>query len=169
MPDISLAVFQKRNDDRRDPLLGFKWVCLALPFGLDVTYVEEVDLGFPKIGQRQGLFGAGTFSYYPAFEEMSAFNITFYEDSKMTTSKWLDAWMRRIRNKDNGTYYLPYEYKRDMLFALMDTSGAIVAEVKMINTWPTERSSWPLAYTNNDRIRVQQNFSVDRQEIVYKK
>lgn len=165
MPDVSLDILQRRKDAALDPLLDFKWVCTSLPLGLDPTYVEEIDLPFQQISPKEGLFGAGQYTYHPAFQDISAFDITFYEDSKLSTTSWLLKWFERIRRPSDGAYYLPTNYKFDIQLVLMDTTGATVCEVKLINVWPTARGNWPLSYSGNDRLRVQQNFSVDRSEI----
>lgn len=164
MPDVSLGVFERRKTAKLDPLLAFKWVCVQLPFGHDVTYCEEFGMTFPEVSPKEGLFGAGTYTYYPAFEDISAFDCTFYEDSELNTTKWINDWMLKIRNPDNGAYYLPTNYKFDLVFHLMDTTGKAIGECKMINCWPTGRGNWDLNYTSDDRLRVQQNFSVDSQE-----
>lgn len=168
MVDVSFGVFERRKEAKLDPLLSFKWACLSLPLGLDPTYVEEVDLTFPQIQAKEGLFGAGTYTYYPAFEDISAFDITFYEDSKLTTSKWLKQWFDRIRRPRDGAYYLPTHYKFDIKLALLDTSNSLLAEVTMVSVWPTGRGNWPLEYKSGDRLTIQQNFSVDAQSIDYK-
>lgn len=161
MADMSWDVFAQRQDKKLDPLLEWKWVCTELPLGHDPTYVEEVDLPFPEIQQKEGLFGAGTYTYYPAFEDVSAFDITFYEDSQVNTSKWLKKWFERIRRPSDGAYYLPTNYKFNIKLELKDTSGKTVMYVTLINCWPTSRGNWSLNYTSNERIKVQQNFSID--------
>ena len=163
--NTSIEILRDRQSAGLDPLLGFKWACTALPGGLPVDYVEQVDLPFPEIQAKDGLFGAGTFTYYPAFEDISAFDITFYEDSKMSTTKWLKLWFERIRRPKDGAYYLPTYYKHDLKFALADTEGNIIAEAIMLNCWPTGRGNWDLNYSSDDRLTVQQNFSVDGQEL----
>lgn len=167
MPDTSLGILESRKDSRLDPLLDFKWACTSLPLGHDVSYVEEVELPFPQLSPKEGLFGAGQYTYYPAFQDINAFDITFYEDSKLNTSQWLQKWFERIRRPSDGAYYLPTNYKFDIVVALMDTTGRTVGEAKMINCWPTSRGTWPLAYSGNDRLKVQQNFSVDNMEFKF--
>lgn len=165
MADTSFSILEERKEASLDPLLAFKWVCSVLPGGLPPDYAEQIDLPFPKIQPKDGLFGAGTYTYYPAFEVISDFNITFYEDSKMSTTKWLQLWFQRIRRPTDGAYYLPTSYKQDMQFLMMDTTGTVIAEITMLNAWPTGRSPWDLNYSTDDRIKVQQNFSCDGQDL----
>lgn len=161
MADVSWDVFGKRQSKNLDPLLDFKWACVSLPLGHDVSYVEEVDLPWPEISPKDGLFGAGTYTYYPSFEDINAFDITFYEDSKLNTTKWLMEWFERIREPKTGAYYLPRNYKFDIVVELMDTTGKTIGVATLQNVWPTSKGNWPLTYTGGERIRVQQNFSID--------
>ena len=165
--DVSIQVLQRRMDAALDPLLSFKWVCTELPYGMDPTYVEEVSMPFLTIQPKEGLFGAGTYSYYPGFEDISAFDVTFYEDSVMTTTKWLKEWKERIRRPSDGCYYLPGYYKQNIVVKMMDTTGKVIATVTLKNCWPTGRSNWDLNYTSDGRLTVQQNFSVDDQEVEF--
>ena len=166
MADTRFAILEARKEASLDPLLAFKWACVALPGDFAVDYVESVDLPFPEIQPKDGLFGAGTYTYYPAFEDISAFDITFYEDSKLSTTKWLKKWFDRIREPNTGAYYLPTHYKQDIVFELMNTRGVTVALVKMGNVWPTGKGNWDLSYTNDDRLTIQQNFSCDYQDFI---
>lgn len=167
MTDVSLSVFQRRIAKRLDPLFDFKWVCKSLPFGHDYSYVEEVGIPFPTINQKEGLFGAGTYTYYPGFEQTNAFDMTLYEDSVLSTTKWLEEWKNKVRNPSSGGYYLPRNFKRNIPVELMNTEGTVVCEITLINCWPIGRAAWDLNYTNNNRLRVQQNFSIDRLEIAF--
>jgi len=162
--NTNLSILQARMDASLDPLLDFRWVCTKLPLGHDVTYVEEVDLPFPELSPKEGLFGAGTYTYYPAFEDMSAFDITFYEDSKLNTSKWLSEWTGKIRRRSDGAYFLPDNYKFDITVDLLDTTGAVVGTAVLKGVWPTSRGNWALTYSGGDRLKVQQNFSCDDME-----
>lgn len=165
MADMSWDVFGRRQAKKLDPLLDFKWACVSLPLGHDPSYVEEVDLPWPSISQKEGLFGAGRYTYDPAFEDISAFDITFYEDSQLTTTKWLRKWFEKIRRPSDGGFYLPGNYKFDIQVELVDTTGATIGTAKLINVWPTSQGNWPLSYSGGDRIKVQQNFSIDNMSI----
>lgn len=160
--DVSFDTFLENRKGDKEPLLSFKWVCTELPFGHNRLYVESVDLPFPNINIKQGLFGAGTFTYYPGFEEISAFDMQFYEDSRIRTLKWLKDWKERIRDPRNGAFYLPPNYKYDIKFRLMDTTGQEIAEAICKNCWPTTKGNWSLNYTGGgEALKVHQNFATD--------
>lgn len=162
MPDTSFDVFERRKSASLDPVLTFKWACESLPFGHDPTYVEEVNVPHPSLNAKSPLFGAGTYTYVPGFREIGTVNLSLYEDSKMTTTKWLKEWQSRIYRESDGAYFLPTNYKRDMFFSIMDVTGKVIAVVEMINAWPTTMSEWPLSYSNADRLVIRQDFAVDR-------
>lgn len=162
MPSIGFDVLQRRKDAKLDPMLNFKWICESLPFEHDPTYVESIGLPFPEIQQKEGLFGAGTYTYYPGFETISAFDVTFYEDSELNTALWLNAWRERIRRPEDGAYYLPPNYKRDIDLLLLNTENKTIGRAKLVNVWPTTISQWELSYDSGERIQTQANFSCDR-------
>lgn len=165
MPDTSIDRFLSNREGSQEPLLTFKWVTTTLPYGLSTTYVEKVDLPFIKLDVKSGLFGAATYSYYPGFSDIDAFDITFYEDSACSTVKWLQYWYGRIKNFETGTYYLPTNYKENIKVQLLDTTNAPVLEVELVNIWPTTTSNWSLAYDDDGRLTVTQNFSIDDQKL----
>jgi len=152
-----------------DPLLSFKWVVLALPsFGgitLPREYVEAVNLPFYNTNIEQEVFIAGSYLYFPGFQNITATDITFYEDKNLTTTLWLEAWRKAIRNPDTGLYYLPASYKRDVPVALLDQGNNTILTATLKGIWPAARGQFDLTYTDNSRIRIQQNFSVDDQDI----
>lgn len=152
-----------------DPLLSFKWVCETLPNFANIRseYVEAVSLPFPSIQQKEGVFGAGTYTFYPGYVNISAFDVTFYEDRYVNALKFLEAWFSRIWNKEDGTFYLAGNYKRSMVFALYDQNNKKVARLTMLNCWPTARGNLDLDYTSNDRRKIQQNFSTDGQKLEF--
>jgi len=147
----------------KDPLLSFKWHCVSLPFAMDTTDVESVSLPFPSLNVKP-VFGAGKFTYYPGFLELSSFDITFYEDSLASSRRALMAWQERIRHPVEGYYYLPANYKRNIEFELMDTTGKAILSVVLKNCWPTQTNNWDLSYTEDGRLTVQQNFALDGME-----
>lgn len=161
MSRYDIDEFIKRRDGDRSPLWDWKWHCTSLPYGMDTDYVESISLPFPSFNIKP-LFGAGTFSYYPGFEEVQAFDIQFYEDEALRTSKWLQMWKERIRDPDVGAFYLPTNYKMDMEFELLNNQNARVMTAVCKNVWPSTKSNWELNYTStNGMLKVHQNFSTD--------
>jgi hypothetical protein len=166
MVDTSIQRFLKARARSKEPALPFKWIVKSLPYGLDPAYVEEVQIPWTKLDIKDGLFGAATYSYYPGFSSTDQFNITFYEDSASTVTNWVLAWMRRIKNFEQGWYYLPPNYKENIEVTVLDTRNSPIMEIKMLNVWPIVRDPWALTYSDHTgHLRINQNFSVDSQEI----
>lgn len=163
MAVMTMKSFAKRfSDASHSPLLAFKWHCVSLPFKYDTTYVETVSLPFPSINVKP-VFEGGRYTNYPGFLEIAAFDITFYEDTRANTKRWLKMWQEKIRHPVEGYYYLPGNYKRDMIFELLNTKGDPVMRVKMKNCWPTTSNNWELS-SASERLTIQQNFSTDGME-----
>ncbi len=161
MSVYSIEEFVRRRDGDRAPIHDWKWVCTSLPFGHDPDYCESVNIPLPNFNQKP-LFGAGTFTFYPGFEEVTAFDCQFYEDVNMRTSAWLDMWRHKIRDPETGAFSLPPEYKWDLTFDLLDDRNTKIVSIVARNCWPTSIGPWDLNYTStNGLLKVQQNFSTD--------
>lgn len=164
MSRYDIDTFIERRDGDRSPIHDWKWHCTSLPYGFDTDYVEQVNLPFPSFSVKP-LFGAGTFSYYPGFMEISAFNMEFHEDITLRTTTWLTQWRERIRDPKNGAYYLPKNYKEDLNFELLDDKNNTILKVVAKNCFPTQANDWNLNYTStNGLLKVGVNFSTDRIE-----
>lgn len=163
MPILTFDEFVARRSGDRSPMLDFYWYCIELPFDGDPDYVETVSLPFPSINMKP-LFMAGRFEQYPGFMELSAFDITFYEDVRMRSHHWVKEWQDRIVDPDTGAYSLPGAYKRNMRFALTDgtTTDTPILTVTLEGTWPTTTSPIDLTNAGGQALKVQQNFALDR-------
>lgn len=154
--------FISRRSGDREPVHDWKWACLELPFGMDADYCTSVSLPKPSIAQKN-LFGAGTFSFYAGFEEISTFDCMFYEDISFRSTDWLTGWRHKIRDPETGAFGLPPEYKYDMKFGLYDTTNKLILKATARNSFPTTEGSWELNYTGgNGLLGVQCSFSTDR-------
>lgn len=164
MPQLGLEEFIERRMGDRSPVSTNGWSCESLPFGHDADYVENVDIPHPSVNIKP-LFGAGTFTYYPGFVEISAFNITLYEDHSMRTTKWLYYWLSRIRNPSTGAYYLPPNYKRDLNFTLYNTKGEPILNVAAKNCWVSTADNWSLVPGEGEVLKLSVNIATDGLEL----
>lgn len=166
MTDTSIQRFLRARSRSKEPLLTFRWVVTSLPYGLDTAYVEEATIPFTKLDIKDPLFGAATYTYYPGFSSTDQFNLTFYEDSAGTVTKWILDWMKKIKNFEQGWYYLPSHYKEKIGVQLLDTRGGVVLEIDMLGVWPIVRDQWGLTYTDpSGHMKINQSFSADGQEV----
>lgn len=165
MGRLTLEEFVAKRTGDREPMLDLNWYCLSLPFGLDLSYVETVSLPFPSMNMKPQFYG-GRFLQFPGFQEISAFDITFYEDVRMRSRKWAMEWQRRIRDPATGAYFLPQNYKRDMKFALIDgtSNNTPIMTVTMRACWPTTPNAIDLSNTGGQPIKLQLNFATDGME-----
>lgn len=166
MPDTSLETFIKYRQREHEPLMGFKWVCTSLPYGLPVTYVESVQVSWVKLNIKDGLFAEGTYSYFPGFSDIDQFTMTFHEGIGTKTRRWLSYWLSRIKNFETGTYFLPNNYKEDIKVSLLDNQNNKVMDVTMVDCWPIVPDPIELNYTDpSSRVTLSVSFSVDDQKI----
>ena len=150
---------------RPDPLLTWRWVTGAVPFGaeygVDTSYVETFEIPFNNV-KTEGVFCAGGYNYFPGFHDVSAFNVTFYGDSKGNALKYIMGWKSKVKSFETGIYALPPEFKRNWHVSLLDPAGEIVITVALEGCWPADTGQISLAYEDGgSRITFNQNFSVD--------
>jgi hypothetical protein len=161
MSRFDIEEFVTKREGKAGPVHDWKWHCTSLPLGMQSDFCESVSIPFPSFNIKP-LFGAGTFTFYPGFEEIQAFDCQFHLDEAMTTIKWLTAWKEKIRDPENGAFYLPTNYKFDIEFQLLGTKNDVLLTVVCKNCWPSTKSNWDLNYTStNGLLKVHQNFSCD--------
>lgn len=162
MGEFSLDKLQ----ERKDPLLLYRWICVELPFYMDINYVESISLPFPTVDVVDPLYGAGTFFHYPGFVRVDSFSMTMYEDETFVSTKWLMGWIGKIRNYKYGWYNLPTIYKRDMTFALYDNTETEIVQAKIRGCFPTQIANLELNYTSSERAIINATFSADSVEFI---
>lgn len=166
MPDTSLATFLKARQRGDEPLLGFKWVCTSLPYGLPVTYVESIQVSFVNFNIKDGLFAAATYSYFPGFTDIDSFTITFHESVSAKATAWVLGWKSRIKDFSTGAYYLPSNYKEDIKISMLNNQNQSIIDITMVDCWPATEDQWDLNYTDpSARMQKSVTFSVDDQKI----
>lgn len=156
---------------RADPLLTHHWECEHLPSfsgtSLPARYVETVDLPMPELDVKEGIFGAGTFTYLPGYESFPAFNLSIYEDNSARALKYLNKWREAIREPSTGLYHLPHNYKKTITLGLYNAQGQKVLTVKLFNCWPTSISELRLTGEDAERVVHQVNMSCDGSELIF--
>lgn len=153
-----------------DPMLQFKWVALSLPFDMPGEYMETIDLPFNNVAPSEGVYIGGRFMYFPGTHTVSAFSASFYEDRNAKALKWIQEWKSKIKNFQTGAYGLPADYKRDIVVRQLDQKNEPIFDVRLIDCWPADTSPLSMSYTDGSgRVVIQQNFSVDDQQITFYK
>ncbi len=155
---------------RSDPQLSFTWACqdATLPFGLPSDFLEAVDIPFNNVKIGETIYANGGYNNFPGSHSISGVSMSFYEDDKGTTMRWIDTWKRKIKDFDTGYYNLPGDgldnstgFKQQVSVELLNTRGERVYTVQLIGLWPEATSNYSLNYTDNGRIVVAQSFSID--------
>jgi hypothetical protein len=146
---------------RVTPLPTFRWYCNSLPFDMDGNYVESISLPWPTLDVADPLFGGSTFFHYPGMYRMDNFSMVLYEDEKLTTTIWLQAWMALIRDPKTGAYSLPSAYKKPISLTLVDSEEKEITSIQLNGCWPTQMGNFEFNYTESGRITINVTFSVD--------
>lgn len=167
---VNTQIEQILQANRPDPMMSFKWVCsdASLPFALPCHYLESVDLNWENIQVASAYYEAGSNSYFPGINDVSAINMTFYEDQLASAMQWIMEWKAAVKDMNTGFYNMPSTYKKDVNISLLDNKNREIMVVKLIGLWPEATSSWSLNYTDAGRLVVSQSFSIDNQKIEFK-
>jgi hypothetical protein len=151
------------------PQLDFKWVCLYLPFNHPLHYVESIDVPWLNISVGDKTHAGSTYEYYPGTHDIQPVSITFYEDERATSLKYVTNWKSKVKSLETGFYNLPTVYKQEVRAQLLDTSNNPVVSITLTGVWPSETQSYSLKYTDAGRLVVTQSFSVDNQRLQFHK
>ena len=155
--------------ERADPLMAWEWRLKDSHFllpngnrGVPASYIETIDLPFNNINVEDGLFGGGSYTYFPGFHDVSAFSVTFYEDNKAATLKFIKEWKALIKDFNTGFYNPPSKFKLQKLpVVLMDSKGNTILEVELQGIWPAETGNLSLDTASTNRVQITQTFSID--------
>lgn len=128
--------------------------------------VESISFIHPRISNIPR-FGYATNVYYPGFEEVEACQITFYETVNYQVTRYLENWRRRVRHQD-GSYGMPGEYKRNIIFNAYGYYNDVVQAMQgeLTGCWPVDQGAYQYNYSESNRVVVSATFSVDRRRII---
>lgn len=158
-----------RGLSRPDPLMNFRWVTKMIPSVgqnyIGPEFIQNVEIPFSNVA-AESIFFCGAFKYFPGFSDISAFNISFYGDSKGLALRYILHWKSLVKDFTTGIYNLPPQYKRSWNFILIDANGNDVVEVELQGCWPADTGSVPLSYESSEAIVWNQNFSTDHCKIL---
>lgn len=150
-----------------DPAPSWRWLVNMPTINgsrLNPLYVEEIELPFLNVGSTPRYSGGGR-EYFPDVSEVSAVNITFYEDVHYTTMKYLMRWRKLVVDPVTKYYGLPQGvdgYKMRINWEMYDgVKNVPVFKGYLDNAWPTEITPWSLNFSSSDRIKISHSFSVD--------
>jgi len=134
---------------------------------LDPSYVESIDVPFNNISIADNWYGGSGYTYFAGPHDISSFSVTFYEDQKVSTLKYILAWKNLVKDFDSGFYNLPglgdgkVGYKRSMRLLFLDSKNNAILQADLEGIWPADTGNLSLNYTDSGRITISQTFSCD--------
>lgn len=127
--------------------------------------IEEINFAPLGFMNSQNIRAITTYYNVP-IDKMDAkeANLTFYCDANMRAQYYIKAWRDMIFNEDDEFYYLPYQYKRDILVYFYDMGGTSPAiQFKLKGCYPLLQDDFHLFYSKQaKRLTINQKFNVDR-------
>lgn len=156
------AVSAARN--RPDPLMQVHW-SVELPLGLESSYAEDITLTESHFTCSAPIRVNGALMFIAEEVTSSPITITFYEDRLMTVSTWLMRW-RQLISPDGKTRGYPAKYQQTIVVYAQDVKGVKVGKFVLSGAWPSGPLTRTFADAGSDRVRLTQEFSVNRVEFI---
>lgn len=139
-----------------EPLLAWKWYLRAFPDiagkTLPTSYCEEVGLPFAQFNQNTKEIAATTLNL-PGTSSIDSFEITVFEDQKLSAMDYFLTWKHLVQNPLTGGYNVPAVYWRNLPVTLMNTKNEDIGTSTVYNVWPISISNLALSQENN-RVRL---------------
>lgn len=161
---LDLDSVQNAMSGYGEPLDSFKWCIESLPsfFGLTIPkeYVLEASIPMPTFGSQQKQTAA-TVITLPDVGEISGFDLVLHEDQKGSTFKYIISWMEHIQNPHSGGFYLPYNYKRDLIVQLQNKKGEVAIRAKLKGCYPHSPSPISLSGGGGEVVKISCGMAVD--------
>ena len=170
MPSTALSVMIQRGD----PQHSWKWVYgqEALPFGLPYQFVEACSLSFNNIAAGNPIFMNAGFMQMPGTHSVAPISLTFFVDGGSAAGagghviKWIELWKSKVKDFKTGLYNSQSEFKKEMKFQLLSTSGMVATTLKYTGCFPTDTGALDLNYSESGHLQLTQQFAVDDVEIL---
>lgn len=178
---MSRSIQLSEATERLEPMLATQWVVDALVIGIHGiandksravdamfttrwlrSHVESLDIPF-KLFDVDNRHIQASRMYYAGFNNVNAFNMSFYENIYgQTLAKFL-AWQDLISDKESN-YSVPALYKANMRMSILDGNkftdqDTVIVDLKGI--WPSQIDPFSLSSDNSDRLIVKVTMSID--------
>lgn len=163
---LGTGKFYSAIKSRDDPLFQMDWM-IQLPLGLPWYFVEEIQFPMQDFTVSPGIFRAGVRKYYAEVADIAPVTINFYEDRKLTVTKWLQKWRSMVQNAD-GTYNTPLQYKQNFVLQPMDAKGNVLGTFTLVGCFPSKIPTYPFVSATSERMVLSVEFSVDNCELLAK-
>lgn len=124
--------------------------------------VYSVDLPFHSFENRKNI-DTSKYFYTPLHRDLGSISMRIDEMEDGYTLKYLNAWQRLIRN-ENGTYNLPFIYKRNIVLYKKSSIGSEYHFSFYSGVYPSEISSSSHSYDSTGVLQYNVTFVCDEAE-----
>ncbi len=159
---------------RADPMHAFNWFC-DLPqvnaggyaASLPWYYVEEATVPFRQFETRQ-VYREGRYKSYPGKYTVDSLRLAVYLDSDNKSLNYWQTWQNAVMRPFNkstavslgGGYMPPSQFKKDIIFYLLDVRRMQVLSIMYTECWPTHIDGLNLQSATSERLIGQVTLSV---------
>lgn len=166
MPQIDIRQYLGTNEKDNENVSGKIWSLANSTIYAPI--VEQIVFAPAGFKNSQDIRAVTHFYGIPEdTEEAKEINLTFYCDTSLMVQYYLYAWREQIFNREHEFYYMPHQYKKDIV-VLMYGNHNTLASMKYIlkGCYPILQDDFELTYTRTPkRMRITQKFNVDRVEL----
>lgn len=177
---------QLQVDNISDPMLNNAWEVVMPPIDLTATALGGTDghsvnyingarnytpiveqIVFAPAGYKNSQDIRAITNYYNIpedREDAKEATLTFFCDTSMLPQYYIQAWKRQMFDYENEFYYMPHQYKKDIVVVFFGAHDSIpTAKYTLKGCYPLMQSDFELSYTRTPkRMRITQKFNVDR-------
>ena len=147
------------------PANNWRWIARMplIPGGPSNAGVvaEGIDFQFRSI-TAQPRFGGATHRHYPTVNDMSSFNMSFYETESYVATQYLTAWQQLVVDPVYGIFGMPSVYKKDIFLEMYNFTDQKAFTGRLIECWPSQIGSFNMTYNESGRLIVTCTFSCTR-------
>lgn len=124
--------------------------------------LRHAEVTIPKRGIAQiGVKYLGHSTHFRGSSENdNILSVSFFEDSEGTTTDALFAWLKLVRNSEDGTSLLKEQYAQQATLYIYNTIGEPALTFELINIWPMS-VTFPELSEQSGPAKLQVEFSVD--------
>jgi hypothetical protein len=114
-------------------------IYLVKSSSLPASTLEEINV--PWQGYDYKLAGKYTFDDW---------TVTFNCDAEADIYTWYMGWQKKVHDPTSNEHGHPDEYMVDQIIQLLNRSGQVVLQYKLVNAWPSSIGAMELSYDSTE-------------------